>query len=1014
MQKTRLFASAALAVVVLSGIAAGAAPAPKVSRAVTCPSGYAPLGEERRATPHVNAQLAAALRDLPTGLCVRMRHPESMREFNAAHTQFGAHTAEEAALLDQALKQQAAMSRTRARSGVGGAAGTWAPYGGGPQRGDDKRFEISNEGITTMAGRIDSFAYDPKGKRLFATMGTGGVWMTRNLGRSWQSIGDTLPSQVNGAVTWSSSGGGTLVVVSGEPIMAYGAKVGIGAFRSTNLGRTWAKVKGIPDGALGFQAVTDPARPKVIYVATSKGLYRSTDAGISFRNVNLPTGDCAGKTDNQRCLLANMVTDVIVQSGDKFQHQGGTVLAVVGYRAGARPFPQHPDVMEAPKNGLYRSTSGAPNTFEALAAPGFTPQNRIGNTKLGFANGPAQNHNYVYAIVQDARIFTGDPPLIDVPGPVSSQVGGLPSESVLEGVYVSPDFGSTWTQMANHQQIADNPAAGSALTGVGQATLFAPGVQAWYNEWIHPDPTRQDANGVPTRLTFGLEEVWQNEVTSQPQNGKSSFKVIGKYFAGSTCMLLQTGVPVCPTGREHPVQGTTTHPDQHQGIYIPDGNDGVTLVVGNDGGAYSQHADRGTEFSQDSWGAGINGGFNTLLPYHARIAKDGVVWYGLQDNGSGKIENGTYTETYGGDGTFVAVDPDNSNYAWVATPSASMNVTIDGGVTWHSAAPPVNNPQFANPFVMDPKDSNHIVTAGTEIVETLLGPNTCTYVDAPKPVGGVANADCKWITVYNLGTKQHPGDSAAKSSGTDPSNSMSAIDVIGDSEYAGFCGPCDIMNSDVGFQNGLATNVGGSSPPQKGKSNGWHIAEARGLPNRTITGVAIDPKHPRTVYVTLGQYARGWRPPGSFGDSNRRLGKGNVFRSTDAGKTFVNVSKGLPNVPATAVVVRGSQIIVGTDIGVFMSSDARGSKWTALDKGLPHVPVSSLQLQPGTTSTLIASTYGRSIYAYHFPTAARRRAAIFAGAWPALKNPLAGVLLCALFALAYATKRRKNLVPSFA
>ncbi len=57
------------------------------------------------------------------------------------------------------------------------------------------------------------------------------------------------------------------------------------------------------------------------------------------------------------------------------------------------------------------------------------------------------------------------------------------------------------------------PGNGSSLT-VGLACndprqFYCPGVQSWYNAWIEPDPTRADASGVPTRLTFGLEEVWR-------------------------------------------------------------------------------------------------------------------------------------------------------------------------------------------------------------------------------------------------------------------------------------------------------------------------------------------------------------------------------------------------------------------------------------------------------------------------------------------------------------------------
>ena len=90
----------------------------------------------------------------------------------------------------------------------------------------------------------------------------------------------------------------------------------------------------------------------------------------------------------------------------------------------------------------------------------------------------------------------------------------------------------------------------------------------------------QDVNGVPNRLTFGIEEVWENEQATLPSpapedrtltpgvDGPTNFKVVGRYFGGTTCQFLSTGLPACPTNRP-PQNSTTTHPDQHSAIYVP-------------------------------------------------------------------------------------------------------------------------------------------------------------------------------------------------------------------------------------------------------------------------------------------------------------------------------------------------------------------------------------------------------------------------------------------------------------
>src|SRR5207249_2706545 len=130
-----------------------------------------------------------------------------------------------------------------------------------------------------------------------------------------------------------------------------------------------------------------------------------------------------------------------------------------------------------------------------------------------------------------------------------------------------------WTLMFSGQE-AQQPATGSSLAVVFQAEgAYGPGIQSWYNEWVQPDPSLQ-SGGVPTRLLFGLEEVWENDDTSVPQDGHSSFHVIGRYFGGSTCVGLDPtsqGLPyACPTNRGDPVSIVpTTHPDQHADVFIP-------------------------------------------------------------------------------------------------------------------------------------------------------------------------------------------------------------------------------------------------------------------------------------------------------------------------------------------------------------------------------------------------------------------------------------------------------------
>jgi hypothetical protein len=213
--------------------------------------------------------------------------------------------------------------------------------------------------------------------------------------------------------------------------------------------------------------------------------------------------------------------------------------------------------------------------------------------------------------------------------------------------------------------------------------------------------------------------------------------------------------------------------------------------------------------------------------------------------------------------------------------------------------------------------------------------------------------------------------------------------ATGSAAYVAFCGYCDALNRKP-FANGIATNV---SPDGEvgapGSEDGWRLAAAQGLPRRYVTSVQIDPSDNRTVYATLGGYSRRWLPPGSLGDDEGAdLGGGNVWKSTDAGETFRDVSGNLPDIPANWTLVRNGQLLVATNFGVFVAAGTDGGSYELLGSGLPTAPVFTLELKPKASAaepdTLIAATQGRGVYRYEFADAAKPRppASTAAGAQP--------------------------------
>lgn len=250
--------------------------------------------------------------------CRPVAGPETFRELSAMQAQTASLSAGPLGVTPPGALRAAVAAKTQATAtaaSVPGASGTFTPLGTTPLIADDPAGpSVAGLGLADQAGRIDSYAYDDVNDRLFAAPGTGGVWLSTDTAKSWRSIGDALPYQSVGAVAWSPAGtraDGTLLVLSGEASAGGNVYTGLGAFYSTDTGRTWKQATGIPDGLMGFEITVDPTNARVVYAATSQGLFRSADAGRTYVNTNLPTGRCQGKTGyGNDCQNGNWVTDV--------------------------------------------------------------------------------------------------------------------------------------------------------------------------------------------------------------------------------------------------------------------------------------------------------------------------------------------------------------------------------------------------------------------------------------------------------------------------------------------------------------------------------------------------------------------------------------------------------------------------------------------------------------------------------------------------------------------------------
>jgi photosystem II stability/assembly factor-like uncharacterized protein len=477
------------------------------------------------------------------------------------------------------------------------------------------------------------------------------------------------------------------------------------------------------------------------------------------------------------------------------------------------------------------------------------------------------------------------------------------NQTALGGVYVSPSGhpSGPWNKIGGSGELSSK---GSALKN---ATFYHPGIQAWYNQFIDVDPND------PNHVFVGLEEVYETA------DGGSHWSAIGPYWNfGFKCWNNDPARNTCPP---------TTHPDQHA-IAIQ----GNRVLIGNDGGLFRRPL-RGSvngNGNATDW-ENLNANIRTLQYYAVSVGRvpGGVaVSGGLQDNGGSLLlpedltGSGMMGSPFGGDGGDVLVDPDNGcnivqEYVFLAAQVTNNCARSDGTVRAVRDIDPHDPfPRFIAPFEPDSVRPDHWVAGGQFVWLNTRGFAIRTGAD--------------WLPLFDNG------------SGHSTTVVASQNDVV----WTAWCGPCNT----TGFARGVSTNFGGT----------WHqLSLPAAVPNRYIAGLAIDPADPSgaTAYLGFNGFSRRWiEGPGA--------GYGHLWKTTNGGASWTDVSGNLPDVPVNDVLLVGTRIVLGTDLGVVVSSDG-GAHWSRLGGNLPITTAMDVHLGPD--NRLYVATHGRGIWSTPAP-----------------------------------------------
>ncbi|MFI5120206.1 MAG: WD40/YVTN/BNR-like repeat-containing protein, partial [Thermoanaerobaculia bacterium] len=127
----------------------------------------------------------------------------------------------------------------------------------------------------------------------YAAANNGGVWKTTDAGLVWKPIFDDQPTGSIGALAVAPSRPDTLYVGSGEGLQRPDLSVGDGIYKSTDAGRTWVHL-GLRDAQQIAALAVDPRDPERVYAAAlghpygpnaERGVFRSTDGGRTWAKV---------------------------------------------------------------------------------------------------------------------------------------------------------------------------------------------------------------------------------------------------------------------------------------------------------------------------------------------------------------------------------------------------------------------------------------------------------------------------------------------------------------------------------------------------------------------------------------------------------------------------------------------------------------------------------------------------------------------------------------------------------
>jgi photosystem II stability/assembly factor-like uncharacterized protein len=264
-----------------------------------------------------------------------------------------------------------------------------------------------------------------------------------------------------------------------------------------------------------------------------------------------------------------------------------------------------------------------------------------------------------------------------------------------------------------------------------------------------------------------------------------------------------------------------------------------------------------------------------------------------------------------GDGLEMLTNPLDSNLLYACSQYGFCVRSLDGGESTVNIGETTSSRRgWQTPLVFDPNTPSVMYYAGDQVNRSVDGGDTWSVI-SPDLTGG--DPFPTPIDIYPYGT-------------------VSALVVAKSNPNKIYVGTDD---GRLWFTNDLGVTWTQSSDPS--------------LPDRWVTDLAVNTTNAEVAYVTYSGFKYDDHAP-------------YVLKTTDGGINWTDITTDLPQAPINTIELRlNGDLYVGTDVGVFESSDG-GASWRSFSGfSLPNVPVTDLRLHEPSRK-LYASTFGRGLY----------------------------------------------------